>query len=70
MRRGMSPQAACEDAVRRIVPYYPVFELGLVCMDKEGRYAGVGHGWRFTWCYASPDTNGVATCETPEPITP
>lgn len=70
MRRGASPADACAGAIRRIVPFYPVFELGLVCMDKEGRYAAASHGWTFTWCAAAPDSGGVATCHQEDPIVP
>ena len=55
MRRGMSPDEACADAVRRIERFYPKFELGLVCVDTEGRVGAASHGWNFTYCAASED---------------
>ena len=36
MRNGMTPAAACEAAVRRIMVYYADFELGLICLDVNG----------------------------------
>jgi N4-(beta-N-acetylglucosaminyl)-L-asparaginase len=62
MRRGMSPEEACADAVARIAVYYPVFELGLVCMDRYGRTGAASHGWVFTYCEASPATGGAGVC--------
>lgn len=56
----MSPGDACAEAVRRIIPYYPNFQLGLVCMDKDGNYGAAAHGWVFTYAVAAPDTNGQA----------
>ena len=51
MRNGLSPQAACEAAVRRIMAYYGKdFHIGLICMDKAGRVGAAGQGW--TWTYA------------------
>jgi N4-(beta-N-acetylglucosaminyl)-L-asparaginase len=62
MRRGMAPDAACDDAVRRIARYYPSFELGLVCLAANGQVGAASHGWTFTYCAASPDTQGAAVC--------
>lgn len=38
MRHGMSPSAAAEDALRRILKYYPKFEGALVAVNKVGDY--------------------------------
>ncbi len=69
MRRGMSPTDACIDAVRRIAKYYPVFELGLLCMDAQGQYGAASHGWDFVYCVAAPDTEGKVVCNTVQPNT-
>lgn len=54
MRGGMHPQAACENAVRRIMAYFGAdFHLGLVCMDRLGRIGAAGQGWTFTYAIAS-----------------
>ncbi len=39
MRQGMSPQAACEEAIRRIVsknPNYEDFQVGYIAVNKKG----------------------------------
>lgn len=41
MRNGMSPQQACEEAVRRIVhkiPNYHEFQIGYIAINKSGEY--------------------------------
>lgn len=43
MRQGMSPQAACEEAVLRIVrkqPEHTELQVGYLAVDKEGNYGG------------------------------
>ncbi len=40
MRQGMSPQAACEEAVMRIVkknPSYADFQVGFIALNKQGK---------------------------------
>ena len=40
MRQGMSPQAACEEAIRRIVtknPNYEDFQVGYIAVNKKGQ---------------------------------
>ena len=49
MRQGASPQTAAEDAVRRIVQYYPDYVGALFAIDKEGNHAGACHGWTFQY---------------------
>lgn len=49
MRQGASPQAAAEDAVRRIVRYYPKYVGALFAIDKAGNHAGACHGWTFQY---------------------
>ena len=38
MRGGMSPEAAADDAIRRIAKYYPDFEGAVIAVHKDGRY--------------------------------
>jgi len=68
MRRGMEPAAACADAVRRIARFYSTFELGLVCLGANGEIGAASHGWTFTYCSATPDSNGVAICTKVPPM--
>lgn len=69
MRNGMLPKDACTDAVRRIMVYYKSFQLGLVCLDMQGRHGGASHGWTFTYAVASPDTANQTQIIPVEPIT-
>jgi N4-(beta-N-acetylglucosaminyl)-L-asparaginase len=52
MRRGMSPQEAAEDAVRRMASKYPKVSSGLVVVDNEGQHAGAASGWTGTFTYS------------------
>ena len=66
MRRGMTPLAACTDAVRRIMDRVADFSIGLVCLNAAGDYAAVAHGWGgdgFRFCVAAPDTDGEVICK-------
>lgn len=38
MRNGMTPTAAAEDALRRIIKYYSKFEGALIAVNKKGDY--------------------------------
>ena len=51
MRRGLTPQAAAEDAVRRMVRKYPAIQSGLVVVDTEGRHGAAASGWTFTYAF-------------------
>lgn len=51
LRRGMTPEEAAEDAVRRMVTRFPDVASGIVVVDREGRHAGAGSGWTFTYSY-------------------
>lgn len=49
MRLGLSPQAAVNDAVRRINRKYPAYVGAVVAVDRSGRHGGACHGWNFTY---------------------
>ena len=49
MRQGASPQAAADDAVRRIVKYYPSYVGALFAIDRESDHGGACHGWTFQY---------------------
>jgi isoaspartyl peptidase/L-asparaginase-like protein (Ntn-hydrolase superfamily) len=72
MRAGASPADACQAAVARIIQYYPVFTLGLVCMDTQGNYGAASYGWTFSYAAAAPDTGGkvvtTAVTSLPTPL--
>lgn len=52
LRRGMTPQEAAEDAVRRMMDKFPDVSSGLVVVDKDGRHAGAASGWGGTFTYS------------------
>ncbi|UKZ83045.1 hypothetical protein TrVFT333_010846 [Trichoderma virens FT-333] len=51
LRRGMTPQEAADDAVRRIVARYPAARTGIVVVDNKGEHAAAASGWEFTYSY-------------------
>lgn len=53
MRHGLSPQAAAEAAVRRMVRKYPKYVGALLAVDRTGRHAAACHGWTFTYAVRS-----------------
>jgi len=69
MRLGLSPNAAAEDALRRIGKYYPDFKGALVTLNKAGVVGGAGWGWNFSYTYQDSNTNGTVIVQVP-PITP
>jgi len=65
MARGMPPQAACEDAVRRIMARVANFSIGIVCLDAAGAYGAAAHGWEgsaFSFCAAAPGAGAAPVC--------
>jgi len=66
MRRGMTPTAACEDAMRRIVNFFPSFTGAVVAVDKiSGEYGAAGYGWTFSYSVQTPKTDGVTVVSVP-----
>lgn len=49
MRHGLSPRAAAEAAVRRMVRKRPIYVGALLAVDRMGRHAAACHGWTFTY---------------------
>lgn len=47
MRRGMTPQEAADDAIRRMLNKYPNMSAGIVVVDKHGKHAGASAGFEF-----------------------
>jgi len=68
MRRGMSPQQACEESVRRIMSKVDNFAIGIVCLNSAGETGAAGHGWNFKYCQASTDTEGAPVCTGVTPL--
>ncbi|KAI0125208.1 nucleophile aminohydrolase [Xylariales sp. AK1849] len=65
MRRGMSPQDAAEDSVKRMVRKYPSVASGIVVVNNEGEHAGAGSGWTFTYAYRGGSMNETAVVTVP-----
>lgn len=65
MRHGLSPQEACETALRPIAEYYPSFTGGLVCANKQGEYGAAGINWVLSFSVQTPRTDGVETHDVP-----
>ncbi|KAI0451338.1 asparaginase [Xylaria acuta] len=65
LRLGMSPQAAAEDAVRRMVRKYPDVQSGIVVVDKKGEHGGAGSGWTFTYAYRGGAMNETVVVSVP-----
>ncbi|KAI1118208.1 asparaginase [Nemania sp. NC0429] len=65
LRRGMSPRAAAEDAVRRMVRKYPAVQSGIVVVNSKGEHGGAGSGWTFTYAYRGGSMNETAVVSVP-----
>eukprot|EP00794_Sanderia_malayensis_P005437 gene5437-6116_t len=60
MRHGMSPTEASQEALLRIVKYYPKFQGALVAATKQGEYGAASHGWNyFKYSIINPTTGKV-----------
>lgn len=59
LRLGMSPTAAAEDAVKRMLRKYPAVQSGIVVVDREGRHGGAGSGWTFTYAFRGEGMNAT-----------
>ncbi|RYC55906.1 hypothetical protein CHU98_g10300 [Xylaria longipes] len=65
LRLGMSPQAAAEDAVRRMVRKYPDVQSGIVVVNNKGEHGGAGSGWTFTYAYRGGAMNETVVVSVP-----
>ncbi|XP_071951860.1 N(4)-(Beta-N-acetylglucosaminyl)-L-asparaginase-like [Antedon mediterranea] len=45
MRQGMDPATAAQDAIKRILRFYPKFSGALVAVNKTGNYGAACHGF-------------------------
>jgi hypothetical protein len=59
MRHGLSPRAAAEAAVRRMVRKYRTYVGALLAVDRTGRHAAACHGWTFTYAVRSAGMNAT-----------
>lgn len=51
MRRGLVPKEAAEEAVHRILKFYPSYIGALVAIDAQGNHAGASANWDFVYSY-------------------
>lgn len=65
LRLGLSPQAAAEDAVRRMVRKYPDVQSGIVVVNNKGEHGGAGSGWTFTYAYRGGAMNETIVVSVP-----
>lgn len=71
MRGGMTPQAACDAAVRRIMRVYNASaHIGLVCLNRAGDIGASAQAWTFTYAYANASTGGKAVTVAVPPLPP
>ena len=59
MKHGVSPLAAVEDAMRRMLKFYPVFQGALFALSASGEHAGACTGWVFQYSVRSINTTKV-----------
>lgn len=65
MRNGLSPSAAGQKALKRIVKYYPNFFGGIIVVNRDGQYGAACHGMdEFPYSVASEQTNFSVKIET------
>jgi len=70
LRRGMRPQEAAEDAIRRIlkkVGFHSGYTGAVVVVDTEGNFGSASFGWRFSYAYQNESTEGPVVVQV-EPI--
>lgn len=65
LRLGMSPTAAAEDAVRRMVRKYPAVSSGIVVISNEGEHGAAASGWTFTYAFRGGDMNATQVVTVP-----
>ncbi len=58
MRRGLSPQEAAEDAMRRIARRADGFVGAVVAVSVDGRHGGAASGWEFRYSVAAEGGGG------------
>lgn len=68
MRRGLSPQAAAEEAVRRIARRVPTYVGAVVAVSRDGRHGAAAHGWQFAYSVASAASGGRVETVAVEPL--
>lgn len=57
LRRGMTPQAAAEDSVKRMLRKYPNVASGIVVVNNKGEHGGAASGWTFTYAFRGANMN-------------
>lgn len=68
MRLGKKPRKAAENAVRRILKFYPSYVGALIAVDASGRHAAAAAGWKFEYAVRN-SSNNATQVHAVEPIT-
>lgn len=63
MRRGMKPQDAVEDAIKRMARRVPGYVGAVFAVDKEGSHGGACHGWDFQYAFRDGRSEAVEVVE-------
>jgi N4-(beta-N-acetylglucosaminyl)-L-asparaginase len=65
MRQGYVPKEACELALSVIPIYFPTFQGGIVCLNKDGEHGAAAYNMDFSYSVASDDTDGTISIPVP-----
>ncbi|KAL5113635.1 hypothetical protein ACEQ8H_008474 [Pleosporales sp. CAS-2024a] len=65
LRLGMSPKAAAEDVVTRMLRKYPKVHSGIVVVNAKGEHGAAGSGWTFTYAYRGGSMNETVVISVP-----
>eukprot|EP01097_Dermamoeba_algensis_P008385 TRINITY_DN5587_c0_g1_i1.p1 TRINITY_DN5587_c0_g1~~TRINITY_DN5587_c0_g1_i1.p1 ORF type:complete len:258 (-),score=48.40 TRINITY_DN5587_c0_g1_i1:108-881(-) len=65
MQAGMTPKQAAEDAIRRVLRFYPTFSGGIVAVNKNGQHGGAAHGWASFFSYSVIVNNTLSVIKVP-----
>jgi len=63
MRNGVSPTVASQNAIKRIVKYYPEFRGSVIAANLQGDIGAACYGWVFPLTYIDNDTKTITVIE-------
>ena len=70
MRQGSKPRRAAEDAIKRILKYYPNYVGAVVAVGASGKHAAAAAGWDFEYAVRSPASDSVEVTKVTRLSTP
>ncbi|KAK4234239.1 nucleophile aminohydrolase [Achaetomium macrosporum] len=65
LRRGMTPTAAAQDAVKRMLRKYPKISSGIVVVNNRGEHGAAASGWTFTYAFRGGTMNATEVVAIP-----